>query len=49
MKCNNPKCSKELKFESEKIIQTSERSISGFYHKECYNIIKLEKIELELS
>lgn len=49
MKCDYLKCSKELKFEIEKIIQSAERGLCGFYHKECYKLAKLEKIELELA
>lgn len=39
-----PKCTKDLKFGEEKIIQTSERGISGIYHKPCYDEVKQEKI-----
>ena len=39
-----PKCTNELKYGAEKIIQTSERGISGIYHKDCYEQIKMEKL-----
>ena len=46
-KCSSTKCGKELKFGVEKIIQTSERGISGIYHKDCYDEVKLEKLSNE--
>lgn len=42
-----PKCSNELKFGIEKIIQTSERGLHGIYHKKCYDEVKLEKLANE--
>ena len=39
-----PDCKKELKFGEEKIVQTSERGIHGIYHKDCYDKVKMEKL-----
>lgn len=37
-------CSKSLKYETEKITQTSERGMEGFYHNDCYKKAKENKI-----
>lgn len=43
------KCNKVLLFGKDKIVQTSERGLVGFYDKNCYDIVKLEKIANELT
>ena len=46
------KCDKELNHNTQKITQTSERGLEGFYHNECYDQAKAEKLEkigIELS
>lgn len=41
IKCSD--CGYQIDFKKDKVLQTAERGLEGFYHSECYHIKKGDK------
>ena len=41
IKCQD--CGYMIDFNKDKVLQTAERKVEGFYHSECYHLMKGDK------